>query len=250
MQNLKFKFPVFSLIVVFFLGLAVQSCDQEELTEPAQDAIALQDRSNVESTTIELKEDNPILKGLKASEDVQNYNIDAGKLIWEMATMVTYNSEETLPLVLVPIDNGQEGTLSMFVAAYNEKKGSFHSFLNTFDAPSDKLIEEGYTGTIEFKTVENITGLKVVYSKGSLMEKHQSELSSANYRGVNVRCFLECIGNTALPSLITGMAVVCSNAGSCCFSLPTPYNPCCAAFAACSVIYGGIAGYCAWDCWE
>lgn len=249
MKSLKINFLFVSLFTATLLSIFVISCEKD-LPTPVQDEAVQTIEPNIESTIVTLEKDDPILKSLQASQDVQNYNTTAGRLLWEQAAMITYNSAETLPLLLVPIDNGVEGALSMFVAAYNETKGEFHAFINNFDLPSSAFVEEGYTGTIEYKTVENVMAMKADYEKGKLVKEYQPDLSHANYRGVNIDCFLTCIRLAGAASILSGVPVVCASSASCCLAAPAPVNPCCVVFAGCILYQGGVAGACAWNCWE
>lgn len=249
MKFFKVSFLFISLLTAALLSIFIVSCEKD-LPTPVQDEAVQAMEPNIESTITSLDQENPILKALQVSNDAQNYNTEAGQLLWDNAVMVTYNSEKTLPLILVPIDNGEEGTLSMFVAAYNEKKETFHAFLNAFDVPSDASVKDGYTGTIEYKTVENISAMKADYNKGKLVKEYEIELDQAAYRGVNIDCFLTCVRLAGAASILSGVPIICATSASCCVGAPIPANPCCVVFAACILYQGGVAGTCAWNCWE
>ncbi|BDS14443.1 hypothetical protein [Aureispira anguillae] len=247
----KCKFPLLGFVAVFFLAITIKSCTEKELIPPKKSPVVTQAKEfNAESTSTPLAEDDPILIGLKASEDVQRYNTKAGQLLWDGATIITYDDEETLPLILVPIDNGSEKTLSLLVAAYNEKKADFHAFINNMDLPSEDLIDEGYTGIVEYKTVEDISAIKTAFNKGKLSKQYPSELSSSAYRGVNTQCFFDCIRPYGVTAILSGLTSFCGSSVSCCLPAPGPYNPCCVVVAGCALYYGGTAAHCAWSCWE
>lgn len=236
------------LTTVFF-----SSCKHDNVDVTSTEDISIQEGANlsIESSTVELTEDNPILLALKSSEAVSLYNKDSGELLWDMATMITYNSDEALPFILIPIDNGDEQSLSMFVAAYNEKKSSFHSFLNDFDLSNISDLEEnGYTGKIEYKSVENTTIRRKIYEKGMLAQEQDFDVNDISLRGVDVSCWLDCMKPHAVNEILSGLTFACGSSASCCIGFPSHLNPCCLVTAACALYKGGIAGYCAWQCWE
>lgn len=228
----------------------VQSCTQNEISVPKQEVETELPELNFESTTTPLTEDDPILLALKTSDDVKHYNIDAGELVWDMATIITYDSQETLPLILVPIDSGKEEVLSMFVAAYNEDEVSFHSFINNFDLPSLESEEEGYTGTVEYKTIEDISVIETVFESGELVLQQEFDIDEIALRGVDIKCWLNCMRPYGIANALSGLNVWCGFSTSCCISAPYPGNFCCITLAACALYQGGVAGYCAWKCWK
>ncbi len=241
MKYLKIKLGLFSLLAILAVSVFLTSCEQEAVTQTETDL----PNFNFESTTTELAQDDPIILALKASEDLQHYNEEAGELLWDMATMISYDSEETLPFIIIPIDNGGEEAVSMLVSAYNEEKGEFHSFLNDVGLSGLATAEEGYTGTIEFKTVENLSVQRTVYEKGNVLEIQEFEIGEIAYRGVDVGCFLKCAGPNTLGSI-----GLCQGAVTCCLGFVSPWNPCCVTTAGCALWAGGYAGYCAWKCWD
>lgn len=249
MNTLKVKSILFSLMATFLFAIVIQSCTQKELPLPTEEFNLEATALNIESTTIELSQDDPIIIALKASEDVKHYNTEAGELLWDMASMITYDNEETFPIIIVPIDSGEEGTLSTFVAAYNEEKGAFHSFLNNFELASLSL-DGGYTGTIEYKTVDNTTVSKTIFEKGEVLQDTEFEVGELAYRGVDVNCFINCVKPYSFASLASGLPYFCSSSLSCCVPAPAPANPCCIGAAGCALYYGGVAGYCAYQCWR
>jgi len=234
-------------LAILAVSVFLTSCEQEIITQTETELPNL----NFESTTIELAQDDPIILALKASEDLQHYNKEAGELLWDMTTMISYESEETFPLIIVPIDNGGEETLSMLVSAYNQEKGEFHSFLNDFGLSSIASLEkEGYTGVIEFKTIENLSVQRTVYEKGSVLQVQDFEISEIAYRGVDVSCFLDCLRPYNLVATIAALGPFCSVSGKACLTWIHPWNPGCAGVAGCVLWYGGTAAACAWECWD
>lgn len=252
MNFLKIKSLFAGITAVCLVALFAQSCTQEEAAVPAE-AIQTHQQMEVsyESSTTPLAADDPILLALKSAEDVQHYNTKAGALLWDQAAMITYDSKEALPLILVPIDNGKENNISMFVAAYHPEKGEFHAFLNSLDLPATEAeLENGYTGTVEYKTVENVSALKTVFEAGKVVEEYQAELSQVGYRGVDASCFFNCIRPYGVTAILAGLSGFCGNSVACCLPAPGPYNPCCVLVAGCALYYGGTAGYCAYQCWS
>lgn len=247
----KYKSPLLGFIAIFLLAITIKSCTEKELI-PVQEAPSVTETPtvNIESTSIPLAAEHPILIGLKASEDVQCYNTKAGQLLWDGATMMTYDSKETLPLILVPIDNGREQTLSFLVAAYNEEKATFHAFINSIDLPSNDLIDEGYTGIIEYKTVENVSAIKTAFHKGKIIKQYPSELTSATYRDINLQCFTNCITAIGLAAAASGLTNYCSNTLAGCIAAPAPANPYCIGLVGCAFFGGGAIASCAWSCWR
>jgi len=252
MKTLKMKSIVLGLMAAFLLVITIQSCTQQDLPIPTEELNLETPALNFESTTSELTQDDPIIVTLKASEHIDLYNTEAGELLWDMATMITYDNEETLPLVIIPIDNGSENSmLSMFVAAYSESDNTFLTYINNLEMHQETDIELGYTGTVEYKTVENVPIIRTKYVN-SKVEEYEELLTEAEAaaRGIDRHCFVDCIGPFAAGNYIFGIAPACIATAKICFSFPSVVNPACYAFAGCLLYYGGSAAYCAYQCNE
>jgi len=238
-----------SLVAIFVTALVIQSCQQADLpiVEETIDTAAL----NLQPTVISLTQDDPILTALKESGDIQHYDTEVGELLWDMASLVTHESDETLPLVTIPIDNGDEGNIMMFVAAYNETDGSFMSFLNGFDlnqATSDDAYT-GYTGIVEYKTVDNFDLMSMSFENGELSEHKVFPVNEVAYRCVDMGCFVACFVPLAVGvASVGGIANTCMAAYQGCLPFVSQFNPFCVTFAGCLLYWGGAVAYCAYNC--
>lgn len=240
MNTLKVKSILLGLMATLMLSIIILSCTQQELPLPTEEAVVETSALNFEPTTTPLTQDNPIIITLKASEDIKNFNTEAGELLWDMATMTTYDNEETLPLIMIPIHNENESeTISMFIAAYRATDNGFLSFINSFEMDTEADVTLGYTGEIVYKTVENIIAKRVSYVNGKVTEE---QLNTALEDRFNVYCFLNCANAFGVPSS-------CFSAYNDCKNWRSVFNGACHRLAGCLLTNGGAIASCAYHCW-
>jgi len=233
MKTLKVKSIALGLVATFMLVIIIQSCTQQELPIPTE-------KPDIEATTIELTQDNPIVIALKASEDIKHYNTEAGELLWDMVTMTTYNHEENLPVIIVPINNETESkTLSMLIAAYSVEDNSFLSVINSYEMDLDADATLGYTGKVVYKTLKNVVAKSVSYVSGEVTEE-QFNVETLENRNWN--CFVNCLSHNPPPSHCSGSYYKCRNWIS-------YRNPWCHTLAGCIAIGIGTTLRCAVQCW-
>lgn len=207
---------------------------------------------NDEPIIQELTKENPMLQSLKRSEDVKNFNEDAGELLWEMTSLHTFEDEQTLPVIVVPIEAKEENpTISMLVSVYNEQENKFISIVNDIELAENIELENGYSGEMKYKTVKNEDFLIIKYADGVIVDKTEFEITDLSYRGLDLGCFIRCFIPGALGIAGGGgIPVFCVNAYYSCASFPTYWNPACVSLAGCAAYMTGYAGYCAWACWN
>lgn len=252
MKTLKVK--LFKIgIILLCVSFLVSSCSELDYPQSIENSESIE----VESSKLpnmdvqEINETDPIILSLKKSKDIVNYNKANGALLWDLATITKFDSEESLPMINVPIDNGTEGKeISMLVAAYNKEKNSFLSYVNTIDIENLEGVNNqlSYSGEVEFKTTNNELLSKLTFEEGELMEQMNFDLSSSKM-GIDMRCFLDCFVPLQWGFSSAGaFGAVCMNSALCCIAAPTCFNPCCIAVAGCLLYQTGAAAYCAYQC--
>lgn len=252
MNTLKENFLKVSILALF-VSLFTISCTeidypQTEIT--AEEAIQADASKFPTMEWQEIKETDPIIVSLKQSDDLLNYNESNGILLWDLATITTFDSEESLPMIQVPIDNGTEGKeITMLVAAYNKDKKDFLTFINTIDmAYIEGDNASLYSGDVDFKTTNNELVSTLTFEQGDLLN-HENFNIKTSKAGVNMQCFLDCIIPLAVGAAGGGMlGGICAGALSYCLPAPVPANPSCVAFAGCLLYWGGSGAYCAYQC--
>ncbi len=246
MNYLKIKFGLFSLLVVLAASVFLTSCEQEIPETPITDAASL----NVEPTVVELDENDPVLTLFKESDDIRHFDASLGNLLWNDATMTVGGGENTASVLTIPIISDYENsTVNLLYAVYNEKDGSFRSIVSSFDV--SMLIGEKYTGTMEFKTVENKAVSSSVFENGVLITHNEFISDEINYRGLDFGCFFKCAVAAGVGVASAGaFGMSCLNFFNGCKSWPSGWNPACVGLAGCAVIFTGQLGICAYDCWD
>lgn len=241
MKTLKVKSIALGLVATFILVITIQSCTQQELPIPAEEPGIEAMASNLEPTTIELTQDNPIVIELKASEDIKHYNVETGELLWDMATMTTYNHEETLPLIMIPIHNEADSeVISLLIAAYNEADNSFLFIISSFEMDMEAEVTLGYTGKVVYSTLENEPAKSISYVNGEIVEQQQFDIADVEDR-FNIYCYLNCTNWLGVPSS-------CHSAYRNCTSWVSIYNGWCHHFVGCILGHGGAIAACAYSC--
>jgi len=155
--------------------------------------------------------------------------------------MTTYNHEENLPVIIVPINNETESkTLSMLVAAYRVEDNSFLSVINSYEMDLETDASLGYTGKVVYKTLKNVVAKSISYVSGEVTEEqlNTETLENRDYWD----CFVDCLGNNPPPS-------DCSNSYNMCRNWISYRNPWCHALAACIANGIGTTLRCAFKCW-
>lgn len=240
-------------IIALFVSLFTVSCTeidypQVELTK--EEAIQEDASKFPDMDAQEIKETDPIIVSLKQSAEILNYDESNGQLLWNLATITKFDSEESLPMISVPIGNGSEGKeITMLMAAYNSEKNSFLTFINTIDMESLVNSEESvYSGVVGFKTTANELVSELTFERGELMKEEHFDLKVSK-AGINIQCFLNCFIPLAVGAAGGGLlGGFCAGSATYCIPAPVVANPSCVALAGCLLYWGGTGAYCAYNC--
>jgi len=248
MKILKIKFGLFSLLAVLAVSVFLTSCEQEIPENP----ITTESSLLVGPTIVELSEDNATLTSYKESEDIRHFDSSIGNLSWDNATMTINTAENAAPVLTIPIISEDESsTVNLLYVVYNNQDDSFLSIINSFDVSQLTDANEGYTGTMEFKTIENKKISSSVFNKGELVTHNEFISDEINYRGLDFGCFFKCAAAAGVGVASAGaFGVSCLNAFNGCRSWPSSWNPSCWALAGCAVVFTGQLGICAYECWD